>query len=279
MSSHPTVGFRALQTKLLSRSRFHDSGLDHGRSRLVHATTAVQTATCSLKWFRPPTFDPLRFTSYQQDGQGKTQHCVNNKKGSAELGRVVVDTQHSFVLTDTGTVERSFTCCVPHAPGTRIRRVSVSFGMTALPCPTFKSVASLQLETQVHLTLAYIHQGLNFAPVIATHAGCTSSLQASFTWPASTGLPRSSIHGAVTLDLVERLPRSRNHTWMSPISFFVSPRAGRRGSPALPVLSPFPACLVVLVLRRFVGETVLSALSVLVSLSARSRRRSCSVAS
>ena len=37
------------------------------------------------------------------------------------------------------------------------------------------------------------------------HAGCSSGLQLSFTWPVSTGLPRSCVHDAVTLDLLERV--------------------------------------------------------------------------
>ena len=62
MCSHSSVEFRALQTKLLSRSRLHDSGhiqafkplqLNHGRSCLVHAPTTVQTTTRSLERCRP----------------------------------------------------------------------------------------------------------------------------------------------------------------------------------------------------------------------------------
>ena len=97
MSLHPSVEFRALQTKLLSRARFHDSGhMQAFKPRLLHAPTTVQTTTRSLERFLPPTFDQVGFTRYQQHGQRKTQHCVHNRKRSAELGRVVVDTQHSL---------------------------------------------------------------------------------------------------------------------------------------------------------------------------------------
>ena len=162
MSLHPSVEFRALRTKLTLKSTVsrlwsyrstRTTSLNRGRSCLVHAPTTVQTTTRSLERFRPPTFDQVEVhKKHQQHGQGKTQHCTHNRKKSAKLGRVVVDTQHSFVLNYTGTVESSFVCFVPHAARMRIRRVSVSFGMTALPRPTFKSAASLQLETQVHLT-------------------------------------------------------------------------------------------------------------------------------
>ena len=56
----------------------------------------------------------LRFTKDQQHGQRKTQHSVHHKKGSAELGRVVVDTQHSLYSDARSTVESSFICNVPH---------------------------------------------------------------------------------------------------------------------------------------------------------------------
>ena len=65
---YPSVEFRALQTKLLSRSRFHNSGLFQAFEPLililvarvfVHAPTPVQTSIRSLERFRPPTFDQV----------------------------------------------------------------------------------------------------------------------------------------------------------------------------------------------------------------------------
>ena len=73
------------------------------------------------------------------------------------------------------------------------------------------------------------------------HSGCISSLQVSFTWPVATGLPRSCVHGAVTLGCLSVYPSSRNHTWTSRIQLFVSSCARLHGSPALFVLSSFPA--------------------------------------
>ena len=164
MSLHPSVDFRALRTKLLSRSRFRDSGHIQALKPLLLIMVArvlfthqqqfkQQLAPWSGSDLQPST--KLRFTKHQQHGQGKTQYCTHNKKRSAELGRVVVDTQHSFVLNYTGTVESSFVSFVPHAAPTRIRRVSVRFGTTALPRPTFKSAASLPLEAKVHMTWPY----------------------------------------------------------------------------------------------------------------------------
>ena len=95
--------------------------LDHGRSCFAHAPTTVQTATRSLVRFRPPTFDKVEVHKTQQHGQAKTQHCLHNGKGSAELGRVVVDTRHNLYSVYTGTVEGSLICYVPHARRTQIR--------------------------------------------------------------------------------------------------------------------------------------------------------------
>ena len=90
MTSHPSVEFRALQTKLLSRSRFHDSGHVQACKPLELTTVARvlfthnnnQSNSNSLleavptKNFR----SKLRFTEDQQHGQNKTQHCVHNNK-------------------------------------------------------------------------------------------------------------------------------------------------------------------------------------------------------
>ena len=53
-----------------------------------------QLAPGSGSDFQPST--KLMFRRDQQHGQGKTQHNVHNREGSAELGRVVVGTQHSL---------------------------------------------------------------------------------------------------------------------------------------------------------------------------------------
>ena len=105
-------------------------------------------------------------------------------------------------------------------------------------------VQCLHLLLSLNLRFAWpglIHQGLNFAADIAMHIGCSSSLQVSFTWPISTRLPHSCVHGAVTLGCLSVCPSSRSHSWMSPTSFVVSSCARLDASTALPELSPIPS--------------------------------------
>ena len=94
----PVFSSVRLQTLLLSRSWFPNSDhiqafkttwLDHGRSS-VHNNSLLGAVPTSYLPTR------LRFTNDQQHGQEKTQHSVHKKERSAELGRVVVNTQHRF---------------------------------------------------------------------------------------------------------------------------------------------------------------------------------------
>ena len=105
MCSHPSVEFRALQTKTtlkITVSRLWPYPSIPNHFDLITVARVLFTNQPQFKqqlapWsgsdLQPST--KLSFTQDQQHGQGKTQHCVHNKKGSAELGRVVVDTQHS----------------------------------------------------------------------------------------------------------------------------------------------------------------------------------------
>ena len=107
MCRHPSVEFRAQQTKLLSSSWFRDSDhiqrfaqllKDYGRSCLAHATTTDQTTTTtatttrSSERLRRPTFKQVEVHKRPTARQGKTQHSVHNKERSTELGRPVVGT-------------------------------------------------------------------------------------------------------------------------------------------------------------------------------------------
>ena len=74
---------------------------------------------------------------------GKTQHSVhNNRKGSAEFGRVVVDAQHSLYSDARCTVESSFICHVPHVECKNLSKLWKNVLQSDLACARFQESES-----------------------------------------------------------------------------------------------------------------------------------------
>ena len=162
----------------MSGSRSSNHSKDHGfvscstHQPLFKQQLASWSVSSEISTIRPfiPGGDPSDQRT-QQPPEDATSALAARKEG-AELGHVVVGTQHSLYTGNTSTVESSFICNVAHAPRTRL---------DASECPRFgiqQSVSKIVSKSLLRcswnckcLSHGLIHQGS----------------------------PRSCVHGAVTV--------------------------------------------------------------------------------
>ena len=153
------------EPSLLSRSRFRDPGHIQALKPLLLIMVArvlfthqqqfkQQLAPWSGSDLQPSTKLRYHKTPTTWTREDAILHAQQEKECRTWI---VLSLILSTVLSSITRVRwrAVFVSFVPHAAPTRIRRVSVRFGTTALPRPTFKSAASLQLEAKVHMTWPY----------------------------------------------------------------------------------------------------------------------------
>ena len=134
--------------------------------------------------FQPPTLHkggvPRTKTTHKLFAKNGRRNTASHNKEEVRNLACCRWYQRSVTQDTRGYGGVQFICRVPHAPRTRLTQVSVRFGTALLVSP--------QLST---------------LPPAVIRAARTAGFNS--TWPVFSGLPRTSVHGAVTSTLESHL--------------------------------------------------------------------------